>query len=247
MEDLIQDLFALLPRDGRTVDMQELFFPYTLDSATEFLFGQSVGMLKKEKAKTEPGAFERSTGEPSFAEAFHYSQQAVLTRTVLGPLSALYRNRKADECNRICRGFAQQFVEEAIDAAAARKRGEEVEEKRKQKRIFSHELVSRMSDPRRILDELINVLLAGRDTIASLLSHLFFVLAKNPRIWKKLRDEVSILQGQPPTYEQLRGLKYTKHCVNECMYSMARLLLPCCSTDWRAPRSPPSASRCPSQ
>ncbi|KAB8069709.1 cytochrome P450 [Aspergillus leporis] len=219
LEGLIQKLFVLLPRDSSTVDLQELFFLYTLDSATEFLFGQSFGMLKKRKSTVESGTFKRSTGEPGFAEAFHYSQKAVLTRSMLGPLSALYRDRKADDCNRICRGFAQQFVEEAVYAAAAKKgEGEEdMEKKGKQKHIFSHELASRTSDQRRILDELMNVLLAGRDTTASLLSNLFFVLAKNPRIWKKLRDEVSVLQGQPPTYEQLRRLKYIQYCVNESL------------------------------
>ncbi|KAL6231345.1 hypothetical protein BDW75DRAFT_243987 [Aspergillus navahoensis] len=200
LEGLIQDLLVLLPRDSSTVDLEGLFFLYTLDSATEFLFRQS-------------------TGEPGFAEAFHYAQKAVLTRSMLGPLSALYRDRKADDCNRICRGFAQQFVEEAVHAAAAKKGEgeEETEKRRKQKHIFSHELASRTSVQRRILNELMNVLLAGRDTTASLLSNLFFVLAKSPRIWKKLRNEVSVLQGQPPTYEQLRGLKYIQCCVNESL------------------------------
>ncbi|KAL4931038.1 cytochrome P450 [Aspergillus undulatus] len=199
LEGLIQDLFVLLPRDGRTIDLQGLFFLYTLDSATKFLFGQSVGMLKKEKSTIESGMLERSTREPSFADAFYYSQQAVLTRSMLGPLSVFYRDQKADKCNHICRGFAQQFVDEAINAAE------------------TCELASRTSDSRRILDELMNVLLAGRDTTASLLSNLFFVLAKNPQIWTKLRDEVSVLQGQPPTYKQLRGLKYTQLCVNESL------------------------------
>ncbi|KAL4802213.1 putative cytochrome P450 alkane hydroxylase [Aspergillus unguis] len=173
-------------------------------------------MLKKEKSTTTFDMFEKSTSEPSFADAFHYSQQAVLTRGMLGPLSAFYRDRKADECNQICRGFAQQFVEEAIAVTAAKKQ-DNTEKKGKQKHVFSHELASRTSDPRRILDELMNVLLAGRDTTASLLGNLFFALAKNPRIWKKLRDEVAVLQGKPPTYEQLRQLKYTQHCVNESL------------------------------
>ncbi|KAL4936231.1 hypothetical protein BDV06DRAFT_205423 [Aspergillus oleicola] len=174
-------------------------------------------MLKKEKSTIESGMLERGTREPSFADAFYYSQQAVLMRSMLGPLSVLYRDQKADKCNHICRGFAQQFVDEAINAVAANKQGEKVEENGRQKHVFSHELASRTSDSRRILDELMNVLLAGRDTTASLLSNLFFVLAKNPQIWTKLRDEVSVLQGQPPTYKQLRGLKYTQHCVNESL------------------------------
>lgn len=61
-----------------------------------------------------------------------------------------------------------------------------------------------------------NVLLAGRDTTASLLSNLFFTLAKNPTIWDKIRREVAILDGRAPTYEELRSLKYVQCCINEC-------------------------------
>ncbi|KAM4063685.1 cytochrome p450 [Hirsutella rhossiliensis] len=109
-EHLIQDLFSILPRDGETVvDLQDLFFRYAIDSATEFLFGQSVGSLKK------------SQSELSFAQAFNYAQEAIITRATLGPLNMFYRDQKADKCNRICRDFAQQFVEEAVHAIESEK------------------------------------------------------------------------------------------------------------------------------
>ncbi|GIJ90120.1 hypothetical protein Asppvi_009070 [Aspergillus pseudoviridinutans] len=209
LESLIQDLFALLPRDGKTVvDLQELFFRYTIDSATEFLFGQSVGALKK------------SQSELGFAQAFHYAQKAIITRGTLGPLAVFYRDRNADECNRVCREFVQRFVDEAFQAVEVRrdyKAGEEQAETKRQKRIFSHELAWRTSDRRRVLDELMNVLLAGRDTTASLLGNLFFMLAKDPAIWDKLRREVAGLQGRAPTYEELRGLRYVQCCINESL------------------------------
>jgi cytochrome P450 len=211
LEELIQDLFALLPRDGKTVvDLQELFFRYTIDSATDFLFGESIGTLKK------------TDSEPGFAEAFHYAQKAVIVRGMLGPLSYFYRDRKADECNRMCREFAQRFVDEAFNAAETKKEGHDSQEqsKSKRKRIFSHELAWRTSDRRRVLDEVMNVLLAGRDTTASLLSNLFFMLAKYPDIWTKLRREIATLEGRTPTYEELRSLKYVKSCINECKPSL---------------------------
>lgn len=61
-----------------------------------------------------------------------------------------------------------------------------------------------------------NVLLAGRDTTASLLSNLFFMLGKHSDIWGKLRAEVAVLQGRIPTYEELQSLKYVQWCINEC-------------------------------
>ncbi|GFF54000.1 cytochrome P450 52A3-B [Aspergillus lentulus] len=205
LEGLIQDLFALLPRDGKTVvDLQELFFRYTIDSATEFLFGQSVRTLKKTQSELE------------FAHAFHYAQKAIITRGMLGSLAVFYRDRKADECNRICRELVQRFVDEAFRAVENKGEKKQVETGR-QKRIFSHELAARTSDKQRVLDELMNVLLAGRDTTASLLSNLFFMLAKKPAIWDKLRREVVGLQSRTPTYEELRSLRYVQCCINESL------------------------------
>lgn len=208
LEKLMQDIFMLLPRDGTTVDLQELFFRYTIDSATDLLFGQSVGALKKSQSGL------------AFADALQYALKAIPVRDMLGPLNAVYRDRKADECNRICRDFVQQYVEEAVYAAGPKKEEKESRTTETKRRyILSHELASRTSDKQRMVDELINVLLAGRDTTGSLLGSLFFMLAKNPVIWAKLCAEVDVLQNRPPTYEELRGLRYVQCCVNECMDS----------------------------
>ena len=104
-----------------------------------------------------------------------------------------YRDRKADKCNYIYWEFAQHFVEEAFRTVKVKKEDKEEQQAdtKPQKYIFSYELASQTSDKHRILDELINVLLASRDTIASLLSNLFFMLAKHPAIWDKLYREVA--------------------------------------------------------
>jgi cytochrome P450 len=226
LEELFQDLFLLLPQDGTTVDLQELFFRYTIDSATEFLFGQSANALKQ------------GQGETGFAEAFHYAQMAIVMRSILAPLDIFYRDRKADESNRICRDFAQQFVEEAVAEAKEKEKGVGT----KQKRIFSHELASRTSDKQRILDELMNLLLAGRDTTASLLGNLFFMLAKDAAIWEKLRSEVAVLQGRPPTYEELQELKYVQCCINECTRLFTSILFG--PTNWNPPPPSPPPPPC---
>lgn len=212
-ERLIPDLFALIPRDGKTtVDLQSLFFRYTIDSATEFLFGQSVGSLK-----------DVPTTGISFAEAFDYAQDSIRMRSILGPLDIFHRDSKAAKCNKVCRELAQQFVEKAVEAVQNNQESihhqqqqPHHDDEKRAKYVFSHELARRTSDKLRILDELMNVLLAGRDTTASLLSNMFFMLAKNPSIWAKLQAEVADLEGRRPTYEELRNLKYLRCCINEC-------------------------------
>jgi cytochrome P450 len=203
LEDHFQNLLLLLPRDGESVfDLLGPFFRYTLDSATEFLFGETTGTLRQ------------ASSTLGFAEAFHYAQKAVIVRATLGPLRFLYRDRKADKSNRICRDFARRYVDKAYQTLEDERSGHG--KAKSEKHVFSRELAARTSDRERVLDEVMNVLLAGRDTTASLLSNLFFMLAKHSDIWGKLRAEVAVLQGRIPNYDELQSLKYVQCCINEC-------------------------------
>lgn len=38
-------MMKYIPKDGRVVDMRDLFYRFTLDSATDFLLGNSVNSL----------------------------------------------------------------------------------------------------------------------------------------------------------------------------------------------------------
>ncbi|GES57063.1 cytochrome P450 alkane hydroxylase [Aspergillus terreus] len=205
-ESLMQEMFELIPDNGDTVDLQKLFFCYTVDSATEFLFGQGVHSLRK----LRPGSAGDDT-EIQFAAAFNYAQGSARVRHRLGPLKALYHDRKATECNKICHQLAEECIDKALQAQADDASGNN------KRYIFLEELLAQTKNRRRIRDELLNILLAGRDTTASLLSNLFFMLARNPHIWQKLRTEVAILDGQTPTYDQLRSFKYLKYCLNESL------------------------------
>jgi cytochrome P450 len=203
----IQALWKLIPRDGSTFDLQELFFRFTIDSATEFLFGQSTDTLKESKTGGPDGA--------KFAQAFNEAQDACAMRARLGGLRNVYRDPKGREAMRVCHEFVGQFVDQAIqyrESLDVEKKGSQEEHY-----VFLHELAKDTKDKTRLQDELLNVLLAGRDTTASLLSNMWFMLAKKPEIFEKLRLEIEeALHGELPTYEQLRNLKYLKYCMNEC-------------------------------
>jgi hypothetical protein len=45
LDDHISHLINLIPKDRSSFDIQRLFFLLTLDSATHFLFGESVGCM----------------------------------------------------------------------------------------------------------------------------------------------------------------------------------------------------------
>ena len=78
-------------------------------------------------------------------------------------------------------------------------------------------MIHQTQDRVKIRSELLNILLAGRDTTASLLSNVWFSLSKHPDIWSKLRDEVDTLNGTPPTYDQVKDLRYLHAILKESL------------------------------
>ncbi|KAL4958886.1 cytochrome P450 [Aspergillus stella-maris] len=209
-EDLMDDLYALIPTDGSTVDLQSLFFGFTIDSATEFLCGHNVHSLKKRRSQVVDD-------KPDFATAFDYSLANIATNSRLGPLMFLNRDPKAVEARRICREMVDQFVDKAMVAREKYDEEKATDESEERRYMFLYGLAMHTGDRSRIRDELMNILLAGRDTTASLLGALFFMLAKHPEVWAKLREEVATLGGRAPTYEQLRDIKYLRWCLNETL------------------------------
>ncbi|KAF2086764.1 cytochrome P450 52A12 [Saccharata proteae CBS 121410] len=206
----IQDLFAAIPRDGSTVELQELFFRFTIDSATEFLFGQSVRSLRR--------AGSTEDAENHFAEAFQAGQEDCLKRMQMGPLRFWAKPTKIGDQTAV--QIAHEYVDQFVDRAVSYRDSLDAEkhpEMDSKKYVFLHELAKQTKDKKRIRDELLNVLLAGRDTTASLLGNMFNVISRRPDVWQKLRAEVGQLEGKPPTYEQLKDLKYLRQCLNESL------------------------------
>jgi len=83
--------------------------------------------------------------------------------------------------------------------------------------IFLEELVRQSTDRIKIRSELLHILLAGRDTTASLLSNVWWTLSKRPDIWTALRADVASLNGAHPSFEQLKDLKYLRAVLNESL------------------------------
>lgn len=199
-----------IPRDGKTVDLQELFFLLTIDTATEFLFNHSTNSLRM------VGEEDENNEDIIFGKAFNYAQLDITTRTRYGPFNRFRKNIEGEEAIRICHTYIEKFVDDALQFREQLDAEKKVGNQKEEKYFFIQEVAKQTKDRKRIRDELINILLAGRDTTASLLSNMFFELARRPEIYAKLREEVASLNGNTPSYEQLRNMKYLKWCLNEC-------------------------------
>lgn len=207
VEEHFQNLVSRIPADAATVDLQPLFFNFTLDSATHFLFGHSVGF------QLRPAGSEAE----KFSRAFDRAQEHLQTRALVGRFRALLKNRQFIEDSHFVHTFVDGYVTEMQQH---RLPGHSIDKQHEQsgsslRYNLMGELANARNDPVQLRNELLNVLLAARDTTASLLSSTFFLLARHPSAWNRLQSEIAQLNGQPPSYEDIRDMRYVRAVLHE--------------------------------
>ncbi|KAK7743683.1 hypothetical protein SLS62_010515 [Diatrype stigma] len=189
--------------NGRPVEISDLFFRYTLDVATDFLLGKDVQSL--------------TTLRQPFADAFNEVQrvQNILSRA--GALRPLVSRRSFRAGLRTVNEFLNTYIDQTLRLGP-----EELASKTKsdvQGYTFLHELASFTRDRKVIRDQLIAVLLAGRDTTAATLSWAFYELGRHPEVVRRLRAEVldQVGPNRPPTYRDIKDMKYLQNVMNETL------------------------------
>lgn len=140
-------------------------------------------------------------------------------RTRMGPLMMFHRDPKVAKAVTDARFYVDRFVQKAISYRMALDSGKDVpkdaEKLNEQQYVFLYELSKRTLDKAELTDQLLNILLAGRDTTASLLSITFLTMARRPEVWSKLRKEVLTLEGRKPSFQDLKSLTYLTWVLNE--------------------------------
>jgi len=68
-----------------------------------------------------------------------------------------------------------------------------------------------------IRDIILNFMLAGRDTTATLLTWTSYFLAKHPRVLDKAIKEVELLKGEDPNNGNIKNLQYIDYILKESM------------------------------
>lgn len=109
-----------------------------------------------------------------------------------------------------------EFVDDFVEKGFLHRKSPDAE-KADGRYVFLHELVKQTDNKVQIRSELLNILLAGRDTTASLLSNVWWEISKRPDVWAKLRTEVDALGGAKPTFEQIKDMKYLRWVLNESL------------------------------
>lgn len=227
LEVHVQRLIDCIEKAGDVVDLQPLLYGLTLDSATEFLLGESVDSLLFTGEPAEiPGSFEDI--KLKFGDAFNTSQQYVIFRTRMRSLRRFVNPKGFRDSNEICHKFIDHFVDLALHPEKKQKKVES----QRQRYVFLDAIAQENKDPKYLRDQVLHVLLAGRDTTASLLGFTLLLLAKHPKVLKKLREEIIDAfgtgkdgNGKAPTFATLKDVTYLRYVLNEGEPPSAVLLL----------------------
>lgn len=198
----VQKLLKLLgPGDGRQVRLDQLFFRFSLDASTHFLYGQSVNSLDDSSSE--------------FAVAFDEVQRVQVLEGRLGP----FRHWYPKSSKRAALKKLDQFMDPIINAVL-QLTPEEIETKLSKSDTFIHALARFTRDKKVMRDQIISLLLAGRDTTACTLSWVFLELSRNPQVVQKLREEIHEhvgTDGRPPTYQEVKDMRYLTWVINETL------------------------------
>lgn len=222
VKNMMAALDTRLKPDGWThvVDLQDLFFRLTLDSATEFLLGESADSQLQHipgypRARNSADALHNV----DFAWAFDRGQWALAQRSRLGSQYQLYYTREFRECIRQCNSFIDHYVRRALGKEL---RDSEKEGETKAKYVFLDALAEQTQDPIELRSQLMHILLAGRDTTASTLGYLFMLLAREPARYQRLREVVieefgTYAEPKEITFAKLKNCQTLQQYLNETL------------------------------
>jgi cytochrome P450 len=212
-------------RAGYPIDFQDVVSRFTLDSATEFLFGHCVNSLSASlpyPPNVVPSTQDNSgSAAEDFACAFAEAQAVVNTRGNTGwiwPLMEMFED-KSKNCMKVVDGYLDPILESALRKAKdSPPNQDETDDIDTDETLLDH-LVKYTSDPTVLHDEILNILIAGRDTTASTLTFVIYCLAMYPHVLIRLREEILAHVGptRRPTYEDIRGMKYLRAVLNETL------------------------------
>ena len=191
-------LIDRIPKNGSTVDLQPLFAKLALDSSSEFLFGESLGLLSGTP----------TSGAQQFLHNYSYAQRGIGRRLQLPRWNVFTRDAKFWDSCALARRFVEQYVEQALSHRS---------KKESERAILADGLSKVTQDRDEMRNQLLNVFLPAHDAIAVALTNVFFNLSRHLDVWSRLREEVLDLGDAPLTFERLKRLTFLQCVIKETL------------------------------
>ncbi|PYH96467.1 putative cytochrome P450 oxidoreductase/alkane hydroxylase [Aspergillus ellipticus CBS 707.79] len=188
-EQHFQAFLKHVPPAGQLFDIQACAFALSLDMQTRFSLGESVDAL----------SFTQSPEKNQFLDDLLFVKERIVQDGFRGPLRHLFSKRRfLQSCRR-----ARQYV---IDHVTR-----DMERRSSGKEKHTDEEIAQSAD------QALSILLAN-DSMSTTLSGLFYCLAQDKRVVKKLRASIIDTIGlDPPTWSQLGSLHYVRWVLQEAM------------------------------
>lgn len=206
VQESVEALIKCIP-DGEVVDFQPLFFRFTLDTTTYLLFGRSIRSLADENEEAE-----------AFGESFRISQDYLAHRGRLGPLHWMLNNKTFRDAN----ATVHKWIDGEIKAALAVHNSKDTSAGKNTKTDYGFLgfLMEETQEPKVLRDALLNVLLAGRDTTACMLTWTMRLLVKHENVMAKLREEIKMTVGvgdeaRNPNRNDMKKMLYLSYVLKE--------------------------------
>ncbi|KZT03032.1 cytochrome P450 [Laetiporus sulphureus 93-53] len=207
------------------VEVQDLYARFTLDAASEFLFGQNLETLSgklpipgQTHLSAKGSVMDDDFG--SFVRAFESAQERIMTRSRRGyfwPVYELFGRDPQLRHMEVIKGWVNPVFDHVMrNKAQMQKAGAK---NSLDQSIFLEYLAEQTEDRKLIQDQLLNILLASRDTTSSLLTFITYFLAMHPDVAQKLRKEVLEYCGADgtPTFETIKSMRYMRAVINETL------------------------------
>ncbi|KJX99949.1 cytochrome P450 alkane hydroxylase like protein [Zymoseptoria brevis] len=180
------------------VDLQPLFFRLTLNTTIAMILGQPVE------------SFNHDIGD-QFSRSFNKASLVTATRVRLGDLGFLYAPRGFYQACKTVKDYTQKFVQDALQSDTSAKDS------------CPETLIGVMNeeyqDPDLIRDQVINILIAGRDTTATTMSYAIRLLTRHPEKLQILRAEISDVLGNDLviTRAKVQRMHYLQSVIRETL------------------------------
>ena len=172
-------------------NIQLLVFRLTMDSATEFLLGESVDtQLEEIFAYVSSNVQENASDKAAFSRAWENAAFHMAQRVQLGSLYWLHNPKRYADNNKVLHKFVMRYADQAIAKQRESEKTDAASSTDKQKYVFLEALAKQTQDRDELHSAVLNILLAGRETTAMLISWVLYQLLHDLAVQQKLRRVV---------------------------------------------------------
>ncbi|KCV69391.1 hypothetical protein H696_03822 [Fonticula alba] len=192
---------------AKPVDLHEFFHRFTLDSICQIAFGKNLGSIRNSRLP--------------FVVAWDTTNETVIYRMILHRYirQLFIAEENVSYKVKLLRGFARDIIQERRDEQAR-----DLERFNSRSDLLSLYLArtddtGQMFTDDYLIDMVLNIIIAGRDTTAQSLAWTVKLLCENPEVFVKLREEIDRVLGssKPCDYTTSQQMKYLMAVIHESL------------------------------